>query len=62
MTGGPPSYSATCQHCGRVTVTTERFTDAELTRLRDHMRQAHAGVIRRVKFPPQSSSKIPPSP
>ena len=41
MTGGLPSYSATCQHCGRVTVTAERFTDAELARLREHVRQAH---------------------
>ena len=41
MTGRPPSYSATCRHCGRVTVTAERFTDAELARLRDHVRQAH---------------------
>ena len=41
MTGGPPSYSARCQHCGRVRVTAERFTDAELARLREHVRQAH---------------------
>ena len=36
MTGGQPSYSATCQHCGRVTVTAERFTSTELARLREH--------------------------
>jgi len=41
MTAGPPSYHATCQHCGRVIVTAERFTDAKLARLRDHVRQAH---------------------
>ncbi len=41
MTGGPPNYAAKCQHCGRVTVTAERFTDAELARLREHIRQAH---------------------
>jgi len=36
MTGGSPTYSATCQHCGRVTVTAERFRDAELAGLREH--------------------------
>ena len=41
MTAGPPSYPATCLHCGRVIVTAERFTDAELARLREHVREAH---------------------
>jgi len=44
MTGGPPNYSATCQHCGRVIVTAERFTDTELARLREHIRQVHSHV------------------
>jgi len=41
MTAGAPSYSAMCQHCGRVIVTAERFTDAPVARLREHVRQAH---------------------
>jgi len=41
MTPATPRYAATCQHCGRVIVTAERFTDAEQARLREHVRQAH---------------------
>ena len=36
MSASAASYSATCQHCGRVTVTAERFTNTELARLREH--------------------------
>lgn len=36
MTARPPSYAATCKHCGRVIVAAERFTNAELARLREH--------------------------
>ena len=43
MTPATLRYAATCQHCGRVIVTAERFTDAEQARLREHVRQAHPG-------------------
>jgi len=43
MSAGALTYSATCMHCGRVIVTAPRFTDTELARLRDHMRQMHPG-------------------
>lgn len=34
-------YSARCKHCGRVIVTASRIADAELARLRVHVRSAH---------------------
>ncbi len=36
MTGGTPSYSATCRQCSRAIVTAGRFGEAELGQLREH--------------------------
>ena len=41
MTAGTRRFAFTCQHCGAAVLTTERLDDADLARLREHVRDAH---------------------